>query len=199
MRRGLLIRAFTYIFSDFWRGLLFITACFLVILALPLRDSESRSTTIKPITNIRTHPSVTRPQWVRPSLSPVGTYWPSNAGYVAGYDIQAQGGLSSVTIDNGRNSSDVFLKLVWLSKMEAIPARMCYIPAHSSFTFTSVMPGIYDVRYRDLSTGGLSKTEEFVLQERQDSSGTNFSNITLTLYKVVNGNMETEAIEESEF
>jgi hypothetical protein len=83
--------------------------------------------------------------------------------------------------------------------MEAIPARMCYIPAHSSFTFTSVMPGIYDVRYRDLSTGGLSKTEEFVLQERQDSSGTNFSNITLTLYKVVNGNMETEAIEESEF
>ena len=102
-------------------------------------------------------------------------------------------------IDNTRNSSDVFLKLVWLSSVEAIPARMCYIPAYSSFTFSSVMKGRYDVRYRDLGSGGLSKTEEFLLDETETYSGKSYSNLTLTLYKVANGNMTTEAIDESEF
>ena len=61
------------------------------------------------------------------------------------------------------------------------------------------MTGRYDVRYRDLDTGGLSKTEEFILEEKKTYSGTSYSNLTLTLYKVANGNMTTEAIDESEF
>jgi hypothetical protein len=144
-------------------------------------------------------PPPARPRWVRPSLSPVGTPWPASAAYVSGYEIQAQGGLSSVMVDNSSNSSDVFLKLVWLSNTEAIPARMCYIPAYSKFTFSSVTAGRYDVRYRDLQSGGLSKTEEFALEERETYSGTSYSNLTMTLYKVANGNMTTESIDESQF
>lgn len=61
------------------------------------------------------------------------------------------------------------------------------------------MAGRYDVRYRDLTTGGLSKTEEFILEERATYSGTSYSTLSMTLYKVANGNMTTESIDESEF
>jgi curved DNA-binding protein CbpA len=201
-RRNLFVGLLAFIFSDFRLALFFIGLCIWGFSALTSKTTPSRayspsSTTPSYASQSYTPPA--RPKYVRPSVSPVGTSWPSTAGYVGGYQIQAQGGLSSVRIDNTRNSSDVFLKLVWLSASEAIPARMCYIPAYSSFTFSSVMAGRYDVRYRDLDTGGLSKTEEFILEEKQTYSGTSYSNLTLTLYKVANGNMTTEAIDESEF
>ena len=47
--------------------------------------------------------------------------------------------------------------------------------------------------------GNLSKTEEFSLKETPTFNGTEYSNLTLTLYKVSNGNMHTETIAESEF
>ena len=139
------------------------------------------------------------PSYSRPAYTPVGTLWPTYAAYIPGYKVQAQGGHSTVKIDNSRNSSDVFLKLVYLYPHESVPARMCFIPAYSSFTFSSVLKGRYDVRYQDLDTGGILKSEEFILDESQTSEGTRFSNFTLTLYKVANGNMRTVAIDASEF
>jgi hypothetical protein len=59
--------------------------------------------------------------------------------------------------------------------------------------------GNYDIRYRDLSTGGLSRTEAFSLEEAPSYNGTQFSNITMTLYKVRNGNMQTYGLAEDEF
>lgn len=139
------------------------------------------------------------PPFIRPTTAPNGQPWPAYAAYISGYEILAVGGLSSVTVDNTRNSSDVFLKLVALSSTEAYPVRLCYIPAYSQFKFESVAAGRYDVRYRDLSSGGLSKTDEFTLTETRTFQGTEFSNLSLTLYKVANGNMHTETIDESEF
>jgi hypothetical protein len=201
---NILVTLLAFIFSNFRITLVFIGLSIWGYSALTSKKSPTRSyspTATAPISTTRpyapTQPA--RPKYVPPALSPVGTKWPFKAGYVGGYQIQAQGGLSSVKIDNSQNSSDVFLKLVWLSSNEAIPVRMCYVPAYSSFTFSAVMKGLYDVRYRDLSTGGLSKTEEFHLEETATYDGTSYSNLTLTLYKVVNGNMTTEAIEESEF
>jgi hypothetical protein len=165
----------------------------------PDRTYSPEATTPTSTSSHYSSPPSAKPKWIRPSVTPVGTRWPSSAGYVEGYRIQVQGGLSSVTIDNSRNASDVFLKLVWLSSTEAIPARMCYIPAHSRFIFSSVMAGRYDVRYRDLTTGRLSKTEEFYLEERDTYDGITYSDISLTLYKVSDGNMTTESIDESEF
>jgi hypothetical protein len=201
---NILVALLTLIFANFRISLLLIGLGIWGVSALTAKKPPSRSyspTSTAPSYASRpyTPPPPARPKYVRPPLSPVGTPWPASAGYVSGYKVQAQGGLSSVTIDNTRNSSDVFLKLVWLSSVEAIPARMCYIPAYSSFTFSSVMKGRYDVRYRDLGSGGLSKTEEFLLEEKKTYSGTSYSNLTLTLYKVTNGNMTTEAIDESEF
>ena len=151
-------------------------------------------------TNYTSKPSKTgRSTYVRPTTAPNGRTWPVRASYVPGYPQLAGGGLSSVTVDNRRNSSDVFLKLVSLNHVTAYPVRVCFIPAHSQFTFQTVAVGRYDVRYRDLDSGGYSKTDPFTLDETTTYSGTEFSNITLTLYKVANGNMHTKAIDESEF
>jgi len=137
--------------------------------------------------------------YVRPATAPNGYPWPKHASYLNGTQQLHTGGLSSVTIDNTRNSSDVFLKLVSLRATNSYPVSLCFIPAFSQFTIRGVLHGRYDVRYKDLSTGGLSKTEEFLLQETKTFSGTEYSDLTLTLYKVINGNMHTETIDESEF
>lgn len=200
--RNVFVALLAFIFSDiritlFVIGLSIWGFSALTSKTTPISSYSPTSTT--PSYASQPYSSPPKPKYVRPSLSPVGTSWPSTAGYVGGYQIQAQGGLSTVTIDNSRNSSDVFLKLFWLSANETIPARMCYIPAYSRFTFSSVMTGRYDVRYKDLDTGGLSKTEEFILEEKKTYNGTTYSTMTLTLYKVANGNMTTVAIDESQF
>lgn len=139
------------------------------------------------------------PEYVRPVTAPNGKAWPTSAGYVNGYERLNFGGLSSVKIDNSQNDADVFVKLVHLDAKDAYPVRQIYIPAYRSFTLSNVRAGNYDVRYRDLSTGGLAKTEPFLLKEMKQHNGTSYSNLTMTLYKVNNGNMQTFAIPESQF
>ena len=102
-------------------------------------------------------------------------------------------------MDNSRNDSDVFVKLVSLDGAQAYPVRQFYIPAFASFTLNKVTAGSYDVRYRDLTNGGLSRSEAFQLEETPTYDGTQYSNITMTLYKVQNGNMQTYGLSEAEF
>lgn len=139
------------------------------------------------------------PKYVRPTTAPNGTPWPTGANYVSGYDRLNAGGLSSVTIDNTQNNSDVFAKLVSIAGSEAFPARQIYIPAYGKFTAENVSAGSYDVRYRDLDTGGLSRSDAFNLEETRTERGIQYSTITMTLYKVQDGNMQTFPLAESEF
>ncbi len=131
--------------------------------------------------------------------APNGEAWPAIAGYVKGYKKLNAKGLSSVTVDNSQNDSNVFVKLVSLNGTKAYPTRQFYIPAYGKFTVNKVTSGSYDVRYRDLSNGGLSRSESFKLEEVNTGEGTQFSNITMTLYKVQNGNMQTYGLSEVEF
>ena len=105
------------------------------------------------------------PAWIRPPAAPNGQPWPTAAGYVRGDQRLYADGLSSVTVDNSRNDSDVFVKLVSLDGSNAYPVRIFFIPAHGTFTVNKVRAGSYDVRYRDLSTGGLSRSQAFELEE----------------------------------
>lgn len=136
---------------------------------------------------------------VRPSTAPNGQPWPLGPGYVEGYARQHSNGLSTVTVDNSRNDSDVFVKLVSLDGAQAYPVRQFFIPAFGSFTLKNVTAGNYDVRYRDLDTGGISRSEAITLIEVHTSEGADFSNFTMTLYKVRNGNMQTYRLSEAEF
>ncbi len=144
-------------------------------------------------------PAPVQPEYVRPSAAPNGQPWPVSAGYVKGYQRLHTTGLSTVTVDNSQNDSDVFVKLVSLDSAQAYPVRQFYIPAFGIFTLNKVTAGSYDIRYRDISNGGLSRSEAFNLEEMATYDGTQFSNITMTLYKVQNGNMQTYGLSEAEF
>jgi hypothetical protein len=138
-------------------------------------------------------------EYVRPATAPNGEPWPVTSGYVVGYDRMNTNGLSTVTIDNTQNDSDVFVKLVSLDGQNAFPVRIFFISSRGKFTLNQVNAGNYDIRYRDLSTGRLSRSESFQLQEIPIDNGTQYSTITMTLYKVSNGNMQTYELAENEF
>jgi len=137
--------------------------------------------------------------FVRPPTAPNGSPWPMDAGYVSGYQKLHVNGLSTVTVDNNRNDSDVFVKLVALDGPTAYPVRQFFIPANQQFTVNKVRAGNYDIRYRDLSTGELSRSEPFKIEEIREADGISYSSFTMTLYKVQNGNMQTYGLAESEF
>ncbi len=137
--------------------------------------------------------------YVRPATAPNGSSWPSGASYVAKYPKLNTSGLSSVTVDNTQNDSDVFVKLVSISVNESHPVRVFFIPAFGKFKINSINAGLYDIRYRDLTTGGLARSESFTLEEVSTYNGTRYSDITMTLYKVRNGNMQTYGLSEAEF
>jgi hypothetical protein len=140
-----------------------------------------------------------KPNYVRPATAPNGSAWPSQAAYVANYPRLNSNGLSSVTVDNTQNDSDVFVKLVSITSSESYPIRFFYIPAFGKIKVSNVDAGLYDIRYRDLTTGGLARSESFSLEEVATYNGTRYSDITMTLYKVRNGNMQTYGLSESEF
>lgn len=138
-------------------------------------------------------------RYVRPTTAPNGQPWPSKSGYVKGYNRLFTDGLCTVTIDNTQNDSDVFVKLVSLDSQEPLTIRRIFISAEDKFTMKSIRAGYYDVRYKDLKTGALSRSESFQLKEIHLDEAIRYSNITMTLYKVVHGNMRTTDISEEEF
>jgi hypothetical protein len=139
------------------------------------------------------------PAYVRPATAPNGKPWPAHSGYVSGFKKLHTDGRCKVTIDNSQNDSDVFVKLVSINKGKAYPARVFFIDAHGQFTLDKVRPGHYDIRYRELDSGALSRTEPFDLQEIRTDEGVRYSIFTMTLYKIIGGNMQMYGISESEF
>ena len=161
--------------------------------ATPTSTTNTSASTI-------TKPAVPKkPPYVRSKVAPNGKPWPATAGYLVGEPMTHTNGYSEVTVDNSRNDSDVFVKLVSLSGAVARPARQVFIPAYSKFTIKKLSPGDFDVRYRDLNSGALSRSEKLNLTERKTYQGTEYSTIELTLYKVRNGNMATYSLTEDEF
>jgi hypothetical protein len=141
-----------------------------------------------------------RPAYVRPATAPNGAPWPAQSGYVARAQRLNTNGLSAITIDNRQNDADVFVKLIHhKSEHERIAVRLFLIRAHDRFRISSVRQGKYDIRYRDLDSGVISKSDPFLLEERAVAGGTEYSDLTLTLYLVRDGNMHMEVISEAEF
>jgi curved DNA-binding protein CbpA len=138
-------------------------------------------------------------RYVRPATAPNGNRWPQTSGYIKGYPSKLTDGLSTVTIDNSANDTDVFAKIFRLGGVRPIPIRYLFIKAGDKFTAKSIRAGYYDVRYLVLDTGHISRSESFELQEIDLPDATHYSTISMTLYKVSNGNMQTYPIPEEEF
>lgn len=146
-----------------------------------------------------TPPVPEKPPYIRPEAAPNGSPWPVRSAYVKGYPIDHDRGHSEITVDNTRNDADVFVKLVSLDGDAAYPVRQFYIPKGGKFTMNKVDPGSYDLRYMDLGNGGLSRSEAFDVEERHTYDGIEYSSMTMTLYKVRDGNFQTYDLAESEF
>jgi hypothetical protein len=117
---------------------------------------------------------------------------------VRGYPRLKTSGHSTLTIDNGKNNSDAFLKLVYLDDPEAHPVRQFFIPAFGSYTLDRISPGKYDLRYMDLGSGALARTDNFYIEETKTENGIEYSAHTIVL-EALNGNMEKHELLESEF
>ena len=55
------------------------------------------------------------------------------------------------------------------------------------------------MRYKNLNTDENAKSESFYLQETNTIDGINYSVVEMTIYKVINGNMQMTPIPESDF
>lgn len=140
-----------------------------------------------------------QPKYVRPATAPNGQRWPMVAAYVPGYPRTNDSGLSTITIDNTRNDADVFVKLVSLDGDQAYPARQLFIPALGKFTIRKVSAGNYDIRYRDLDSGALLRSQQFDVDQIRGETSTQYSTIEISLYKVQDGTFHTYPLAEGEF
>ena len=109
-------------------------------------------------------PSTAKPKPVQRLTDDNGHPFPTQSGYLKGYPALFVGGYSSITVDNSQNNSDVFVKLFSLDTTPPKAASVFFIRAREKFTVEDIQPGNYDVRYRDLSSGELLRTESFNLK-----------------------------------
>ncbi len=125
-------------------------------------------------------------KYVRSKTADNGSPFPKNSGYIKGYPIQFTDGLSSVTVDNSRNSSDIFVKLYALDSNPSQAVRVLFIRAGKKFTAEKIKAGAYDVRFRDLNSGALARTNTFNLEEYNDfDKGTKFTRYILKLKPII--------------
>jgi hypothetical protein len=73
------------------------------------------------------------------------------------------------------------------------------IKANDEFKISDIKRGNYEVRYLHLDNGAYAASEPFDLKEIHSEDGVKYSNISMTLYKVVNGNMHSRTIKEEDF
>lgn len=133
------------------------------------------------------------------AFDPNGRPWPAVPGYVAGFAQDFGDGLTTVTVDNRGNPSPVFVKLVALDYSPAPAVRHVYLPAHQQFRMEQLRPGRYEVRYHELLTGRLSRSDPFRLQQIDDGDRTHYSEVDITLYRVPGGGLRTHAIAPDAF
>lgn len=137
--------------------------------------------------------------YVRASVAPNGQRWPGASGYVDGYELLNKGGASEVVIDNSRSDADVFAKLVSLDGPVAFPVRTVFIAARGRLVLDMLSIGTYDVRYRNLTSGGLYRTPAFILEEVHTPRGTQHSVASLSLSAATDGKLQIYAMTEAEF
>ena len=110
-----------------------------------------------------------------------------------------RGGLSEITVDNGHNDTDMFVKLYSLDGATAQPVRSFLITARNRYTLAKLTTGTYDVRYRNLANGALLRSPALILEEVRSDRGTQHSASVVKLYQPGDAAMQSYALGESEF
>ena len=111
----------------------------------------------------------------------------------------AQGALSQVVIDNTQNRSDAYVKVVSVGDSEPRVVRNVFIQASDRFTVANLRAGTYEVRYQNLDSGRLLRSEVFALEESAIASGSRYSTVTLTLRTRADEAMNTFDLPKEQF
>jgi len=145
------------------------------------------------------HSTTDGEDYARPAAAPNGEPWPSSSDYIGGYQQRNTNGLSQVVLDNSKNSTDAFVKIVSVSESEPRVVRSIFLQASDRFTVNNLRAGNYEIRYQNLDTGLFMRSEVFALEESAISSGTRYSTVTLTLRSRPDENMNTFSLAPGEF
>ncbi|MBE2282700.1 MAG: J domain-containing protein [Prosthecobacter sp.] len=135
----------------------------------------------------------------RPALTPQGRPWPEETGYLPGTEQRHTQGRCEVVVDNVLHDADVHVKLLALpadDEGDPIVVREAFIATRSQMRFENLPPGRYELRYRSLSSGLIFRAA--ALELSQDAAR-NSSSKTVSLYKVIPGNLQRPLIAEDAF
>ena len=132
-------------------------------------------------------------------MAPNGESWPSSSDYIPGYLQRNTNGLSQVVIDNTQNRSDAYVKVVSVGDSEPRVVRNVFIQASDRFTVANLRAGTYEVRYQNLDSGRLLRSEVFALEESAIASGSRYSTVTLTLRTRADEAMNTFDLPKEQF
>ncbi len=135
---------------------------------------------------------------ISPSPMTVDSERQSFTGYIKGSPQAAIDGLSTFSIDNKQGSSDAVGRLY---KNGAKPAvRSIYVKAGETFKAQSLTAGSYIFRYRFIGSEATFEADKDIkLSESRTATGTQFSNVTVTLHKDIGGNLHMKQVSPSDF
>jgi hypothetical protein len=139
------------------------------------------------------------PLWNRPATAPNGSPWPTSSNYIAGYPRLSVFGLESVVADNTGGSEDLFVKLIDRDELPMKAVRIFLLKSKEQLTLRRVKPGHYDLRYMNLDTGRIRKSDAFEVTLKKTAKGEEYMGWTVGLYDVLNGNTYHEEITERDF
>jgi curved DNA-binding protein CbpA len=125
-----------------------------------------------------------------------------NNGYLKGEKQSFSSGLSTFKIDNTNGSHDAEVRLYLGGKQ----IRSMFVRVGTAFTAEKLAAGTYKMRYKmriDNQDRAFQAKDDFVLtqtrNETENGISTRFSRMTVTLYKVKDGNLQTEEIPVASF
>lgn len=119
-------------------------------------------------------------------------------GYLKGQPRAAVGGLSTFTVDNRQGGRDAVARIYLNGKKPAV--RSMYVKHGETFKAEAILPGTYVFRYRFIgSEDTFESDKDFPLTQTETETGTRYSNVTVTLFKVKDGNMSTRKVDPDSF
>jgi len=122
----------------------------------------------------------------------------TDTGYLNGSPAPVAAGLSTFTVDNKSGSADAVARIYLNGNKPA--NRQIYIKTGEKFTAKDLAPGRYVLRYRFIGSSDTYEAEKiFTLEETTDSQGIAYSNVSVTLFTVTNGNMKVKRVPAETF
>ncbi|OHY61862.1 hypothetical protein BB778_04505 [Pluralibacter gergoviae] len=109
-------------------------------------------------------------------------------------------GLSSLTLDNSKNSQDLYVKLAQSVDQNTHNfVREAFIPAHQQLTLQHLAVGNYVVKMMNVANGCAQVSPVLSIEETRTGRGIEYSNHSMTLNPVINGNTHLSTLSAANF